>query len=104
MAKDVSAIVGPHGGQWYNIWWAARGTLLLEFMPLSRPALMFWAEGSLLGLRYWVIPVDTAPPKHDMEVDPAQVAAILRQQLGQAAAPDDGPQPYYHWGPLSLLT
>jgi hypothetical protein len=43
MAANVSALVGPHGGAWYNSWWVARGTLLLEV----RPASSLWAAPRL---------------------------------------------------------
>lgn len=38
MHHNVSAIMGPHGGAWNNLIWAARDTFLLEFMPKSERA------------------------------------------------------------------
>lgn len=54
--SNISAVVGVHGGALNNVWWAARNTMLLEFMPTTRPMVIFWQEGLVVGLRYFVIP------------------------------------------------
>ena len=169
MAANVSALVGPHGGAWYNSWWVGRDTLLLEvrakiawlgrlplgwlhadlraacahllhvpspaaaaaaaaaflqplssqvsclkcvpltspfllsfpstqFMPMGRFAAMIWEEGSLAGGRYWVLPAVSKGASHNMDIDPGQVASVLRDQLGVERAPSvREPLPYYQW-------
>ena len=83
-----------------NLWWAPRGTLLIEFVPLSYFMSMFWEEGSVMGHRYWVIPAE-GDAGHNIEVPPADVAKIVREQLG-AAEPKE-PTPHYEWSMDTLL-
>lgn len=74
MHANVSAMVGPHGGAWYTSWWAARDTLLLEFLPKNRLVVMIWEEGSVIGLRYWVLPCESAEPDHNMQARTSSAA------------------------------
>jgi capsular polysaccharide biosynthesis protein len=32
---EVVAVIGPHGGAFYNTFFCARGTLVIEFFPLK---------------------------------------------------------------------
>ena len=83
-----------------NSWWAPRGTLLVEFMPLKWFMTPFWEEGSTMGHHYWSIPVE-GDVGHNIVVPPADVAQIVREQLGKDAVND--PTPHSEWD-LGQLT
>ncbi|KAJ6507609.1 hypothetical protein DFH09DRAFT_1000142 [Mycena vulgaris] len=87
--ENVIAVVGPHGGAMINHRWAPNSTLVLEFLPANKIALMIYEEASLLSQTYAAIiaqPVTPAKPikgvDDDMEVDVRDVVSLLRAHLG----------------------
>ncbi|KAJ7487855.1 hypothetical protein FB451DRAFT_957616, partial [Mycena latifolia] len=95
-SQNVAAVVGPHGGAMINHRWAAKGTLIIEMMPTTRPAMMIFEEASVLSQNYAAIVVDpTEPAGTDMEIDVQDVLTLLRQHLGVVG--EDPLRKSYHW-------
>ncbi|KAL4447836.1 hypothetical protein ABPG75_005055 [Micractinium tetrahymenae] len=115
MSANVSAVVGPSSSALYAAaWFAPPDALILELLPKARFSTQVWEEGSLRGRRMWVLPCDapsSSPPDmaassggaaDSIEVPPALVARVLREQLG-APAPQDEPRLEYDWDLQQLL-
>jgi hypothetical protein len=54
--SKAAIIAGPHGAGFTNMLFSARGTQILEFMPISEPNLCYWHLSQLLGNEYTMIP------------------------------------------------
>ncbi|KAJ7764274.1 hypothetical protein B0H16DRAFT_1799686 [Mycena metata] len=77
-AANVIAVVGPHGGAMFNHRWANQDTLLLEFMPTTRLAVMIWEEASVLSQKYAAIVVErTSKGGTDMIIDVADCGFVI---------------------------
>ncbi|KAJ6558643.1 hypothetical protein B0H10DRAFT_1967288 [Mycena sp. CBHHK59/15] len=95
-SENVAAVVGPHGGAMINHRWAAKGTLVVEMMPTTRIAMMIFEEASVLSQTYAAIIVEpTLPAGTDMEVDPEDVIALLREHLGEMG--EEPLRKSYYW-------
>lgn len=46
---EVAVIIGPHGGGLMHHRWAAKGTLVIEFMPTSFTSMAIYEEASVLS-------------------------------------------------------
>lgn len=84
MWRNVSAIVGPHGGALMNHRFTGPETLLLEFLPTSRLSYLNFEETSILNQTYAAVvvePVEGTPD--DLVIDPADVVGLLETYLGK---------------------
>lgn len=86
--KNVKAIIGPHGGAFYNQMFACKHTLIIEFVPvkgkspvLRHPAKMIWVMGSLLEQNYYMIPIQSSGRGGDMTVPVEKVEKILVKEF-----------------------
>ncbi|KAK0480297.1 hypothetical protein IW261DRAFT_1336034 [Armillaria novae-zelandiae] len=81
--NNVMAVIGPHGGAMYHHRWAARGTLVIEFMPTSFTSMAIFEEASVLSQTYAAVIVEPSGSSgKDMIIDPEHVLSLLRQHLG----------------------
>ncbi|KAJ7752477.1 hypothetical protein DFH07DRAFT_825484 [Mycena maculata] len=95
-SKNVAAVVGPHGGAMINHRWAAKGTLVIEFMPTTRTAMMIFEEAGVLSQNYAAILVEpTEPAGTDMEIDVRDVVSLLGEHLGVVG--QDPLRKSYYW-------
>ncbi|ELR21744.1 uncharacterized protein ACA1_384800 [Acanthamoeba castellanii str. Neff] len=86
--QEVVAVVGPHGGAFYNALFCARKTLVIEFFPISMrgdayrwPECIWWPS-HFLGFRYYQVPIRTKSAA--VNVQPHLVTDILRHELPHA--------------------
>ncbi|KAJ6608290.1 hypothetical protein B0H10DRAFT_2068320 [Mycena sp. CBHHK59/15] len=94
--SNVVAVIGPHGGSMINHRWATKDTLVIEFMPTTRTAMMIYEEASVLSQTYATIIVEpTDPAGTDMEIAVEDVLSLLREHLGVAG--EDPLKKSYHW-------
>lgn len=97
--NNVMAVVGPHGGAMYHHRWAARGTLVIEFMPTSFTSMAIFEEASVLSQTYAAVVVEpSGSGGKDMIIDPEHVLSLLRRHLG---IPMRRPRHAEHMGFLS---
>ncbi|KAJ7509432.1 hypothetical protein B0H11DRAFT_2421332 [Mycena galericulata] len=95
-SKNAAAIIGPHGGAMINHRWAAKGTLVIEMMPTTRPAMMIFEEASVLSQNYAAIVVEpTTPVGTDMKIDVQDVLSLLKEHLGVTG--EDPLRQSYYW-------
>ncbi|KAK0469960.1 uncharacterized protein EV420DRAFT_82075 [Desarmillaria tabescens] len=81
--SNVMAVVGPHGGAMYHHRWAARGTLIIEFMPTSFTSMAIFEEASVLSQTYAAVIVEpSGSGGKDMIIDPEYVLSLLSRHLG----------------------
>ena len=81
--SKAKIILGPHGGAFYNIQFAPKDTVIIEFAPLTPgggdphalPHAIFWRIADLIGQNYWRIPIETRDT--NMNVDIKKVHQIL---------------------------
>lgn len=79
---NVKAIIGSHGGAWFNHRWALPDTLLIEFVPKERFHIMFWEEAEILGQNYWPLVINSSKrTMHNMNVPIQSVLTILENQM-----------------------
>ncbi|KAL6077878.1 CAP10 domain-containing protein [Balamuthia mandrillaris] len=82
LQKRVKALIGPHGGAFYNMRFCRRGTFIVELLPKSRPVLTFWWEARLGGHRYWLLPVESDKEKgHQMKANVSDIYQLIRYHL-----------------------
>ncbi len=81
-----------------TMWWAAQDTLLLEFMPTTRPMVIFWEEGSWMACG---ISPSPAPSHHPP--DPELVEHVLREQLGRRTPGPPEPRPWTDWSTTEMV-
>jgi hypothetical protein len=82
MSHQVVAIVGPHGGAMMNHRFGAPDTLVIEFFPTNWMNFAHWEESSMLNQTYAAIVVEPTEGT-DIEIDPENVAQLLRDNLGK---------------------
>lgn len=81
IASEVGAIIGPHGGSVNNLRWAARDTLIIEFIPTGRFAVMYWEEAGILGLKYYAILAASLDGMHNMNVPVQDIVGIVSKEF-----------------------
>lgn len=83
--SDVRIMLGPHGGAFYNMMYAPRDTVVVEFGPVpqgggdipSLPHAIFWRIANLIGQPYWRIPIVQENSQNDMVVDLDKLTRVL---------------------------
>ncbi|CAK9781135.1 unnamed protein product [Cutaneotrichosporon oleaginosum] len=84
MWRNVSAVIGPHGGALINHRFAGPGTMVLGFLPTTHMSYLNYEETSMLNQTYAAIVVDPAGQSvDDMMIDPADVTVLLNAHLGK---------------------
>ncbi len=58
--QHARVVLGPHGAGLAHALFSAPGTLLVEFLFLADPPMMFWHAAAALGQEYWLVPVPQA--------------------------------------------
>ncbi|ORY66931.1 hypothetical protein BCR35DRAFT_334489 [Leucosporidium creatinivorum] len=95
---NVAAIVGPHGGALLHHRWAAKGALIIEFMPTTFTSLAIYEEASVLSQQYAVLVVDpSVEGGKDMVIDVEDVTRLLTEHLGKGETAEDPLRKYYPW-------
>ena len=86
LLSEVAVFMGPHGGQFYNHRWCAKGTLVIEFLPLNRLSTMFWETVVSIGHIYatQLLPDSGTPKNHDMNVAISPLVEFLDRNMGIA--------------------
>lgn len=95
--QNVKAVIGPHGSALHNHFWAAEDTLLIEFMPTSRPDFAFYEAASMRDQPYAVLMIDPVDDQHNMEVDVPAVLEILSERLDQPLEMSERLRVAYDW-------
>jgi len=80
----VRAVIGPHGGAFYNINFASQNTLVVEFFPFKDQVGMRYPEGTwwqaaCLQQNYYMIPVQS-DGDGDITINVEDVIDILRKE------------------------
>uniref|UniRef100_A0A0G4GDN1 Glycosyltransferase 61 catalytic domain-containing protein n=1 Tax=Chromera velia CCMP2878 TaxID=1169474 RepID=A0A0G4GDN1_9ALVE len=85
LGKNARAIIGPHGGKFYNMLFCPKNTLVIEFNPPDRGGWsQFYEYAAMLDFVYAQLPISpTAKPEHNMFVPPDHVLQILDEHLGK---------------------
>uniref|UniRef100_A0A0G4GLZ1 Glycosyltransferase 61 catalytic domain-containing protein n=1 Tax=Chromera velia CCMP2878 TaxID=1169474 RepID=A0A0G4GLZ1_9ALVE len=97
IGKNARALVGPHGGKFFNQILAPRDTLILEIQPSSKGGLYFWEIGGCLLQKYAYFVVESRAPSHDMNVPVDQLEKLLDRNLGVVSqTPSLRPKMYFH--------
>jgi hypothetical protein len=86
---EAKAVIGPHGGAFYNINFCARGTVVVEFFPCSAGASPrghrypegTWWQSACLDHRFWSLPLE-ATGGGDVVVPIDDVIHILNTEFG----------------------
>jgi len=84
----AAAVVGVHGGAFYNILLAPRGCAVVELMPLvvddrrRRPPrrlahTIIWRVADALGHSYWRLYADASSPRHDVTLSVDKLRSAL---------------------------
>lgn len=87
--RRARVVLGPHGGAFANLVFAQPGTHVIEFIPSYELPLqgtdarhMYWGLAQAAGLDYWsVAPRRFGWEAPDIEVDPEDAVAVLREVL-----------------------
>jgi capsular polysaccharide biosynthesis protein len=87
MFSTAAIIIGTHGGAFYNINFAPKTAVVIEYVPVlhggrdiaSLPHAIFWAMANLLGQTYWRVPALSENVKHDVTIDLDKLTAILNK-------------------------
>ncbi|GKZ21734.1 hypothetical protein AbraIFM66951_003804 [Aspergillus brasiliensis] len=95
--RNVKAVVGPHGSALHNHLWAAEDTLLVEFMPTTRPDFTFYEGARMRDQPYAVLMLDPVDEKHNMEVDVPALLDILSERLDQPLEMGERVKVAYDW-------
>lgn len=91
MGANVRALVGAHGGAFYNHRFCGKDTLVLEMMPSNRIFTGIWEEAELLSQNYWM------PILHSDSVEVNRITDILQEQLGIENRDGKQLQHQYRW-------
>lgn len=85
---QVKAVIGPHGGAFYNINFSPRDTLVVEFFPVKpyvKTALRWpegtWWQAACLQHNYYMIPIESPDGRGDVTVNVPEIIDILRKEL-----------------------
>lgn len=97
ISKNVVAVVGPHGGAFFNILFASPETFILEILPTNRFATVFWEESQMLNFRYAVYLSESINQNHDMKPDPTAIAELLQKHLSLPSRLQPEPRIHYQW-------
>lgn len=84
--NHARAVVGPHGGAFYNQLFCSEDTLLVEMFPIRRsdhwairwPEAVWW-PAAFFSHRYYMIPVESVAGVIEAPVD--QVMGVLHSNL-----------------------
>ncbi|GLA02033.1 hypothetical protein AnigIFM60653_001327 [Aspergillus niger] len=95
--QNVKAVIGPHGSALHNHFWTAEDTLLIEFMPTSRPDFAFYEAARMRDQPYAVLMLDPVDDEHNMEVDVPAVLDILSERLDQPLDMSERLKVAYDW-------
>ena len=86
LMKQTAVLAGPHGAGLTNMLFCPAGCRVLEIADLSFPNPNFYAIAAAMGHAYWVLDSESVggghPLEKDMHVEPAAVAAVLEQVVG----------------------
>ena len=74
--KDVRALVGPHGGAFYNMMWCGSDTAMIEFVPSRTHFFLFAQMANMLHQHHWFMAM---PENGNINVDDVQT--ILQKEL-----------------------
>jgi hypothetical protein len=105
-STQVRAVIGPHGGAFYNLFYASSRTAVLEIWPVSEVPVdrqqqisndhvpspnLFWEISHVRQLQHWVLPMTSvgpanSPGESDVVADCGQIVEALKQALQEAAA------------------
>jgi len=84
--QEVLAVVGPHGGAFYNSFFCARQTLIIEFFPTDASGMRakrwpecIWWPSHFLGFRFYQVP--TPLVNNIMTIEPKWIIDIFEQEL-----------------------
>jgi len=83
--EHTLAVIGPHGGAFYNVVFCPANTLVVEFSPTRPNGSAYrwpeavWWPSHFTGQRYYQLPIDTNTMA--MTVDPKMVVDILNAEL-----------------------
>ncbi|QSZ29372.1 hypothetical protein DSL72_003886 [Monilinia vaccinii-corymbosi] len=94
---NVKAIIGPHGGALHHHLWTGPDTLVVEFLPISRPDLTFFETVKLREQLYAVLMVESLDDEHNMRIEIPAVIQILEERLGKGATKNDTFRAVYDW-------
>jgi hypothetical protein len=112
-STQVRAVIGPHGGAFYNLFYASSPTAVLEIWPVSKVPVdrqqqisndhvpspnLFWEISHVRQLQHWVLPMQSVSASNsDVVAECGQVVAALQQSLQDEAAAAGGPvlEPFY---------
>ena len=80
-------IIGVHGGAFYNMLYAPKGTNIIEVMPTDSKGVsprglahtIIWHMAALLDQPYWRIPVNSLTKTNNVQLNIAKLKIILDQ-------------------------
>ncbi|KAL6074117.1 hypothetical protein QOT17_004504 [Balamuthia mandrillaris] len=78
---DVKALIGLHGGAFFNLRFCATDTIILEIVSKSVMRHLFWVESELLGMKYNMVVAEE--DREGVHVDIEEMLHILETQLDQ---------------------
>jgi hypothetical protein len=111
-SSQVRAVIGPHGGAFYNLFYASSPTAVLEIWPVSEVSAdrqqqvdndhvpspnLFWEISHLRQLQHWVLPMKSLSAyESDVVVDCRQVVEALQLSLQEDPAESEPDlEPFY---------
>ena len=101
ISGTAAAIIGPHGAAHYNGRFALPNTLIVEFIPKDRFAVMFFEQARMLHQKYAAVMVDDAGSgHHDMSISKDQITGLvdlLDRELGTKAKQPPLQKTPYGW-------
>eukprot|EP01135_Chromosphaera_perkinsii_P007070 Nk52_evm9s684 gene=Nk52_evmTU9s684 len=105
LTRDVSCVIGPHGGAFYLLFTIPKDSLVLEFMPKKRFSMSFWEISSIFNLNYYQLLYESETKSHDMRItNVGDVVGIMRKELGKVPSSLPGERtlkrPYYWTGAI----
>lgn len=79
----AAAIVGPHGAGLTHALFAPKGTVIIEFVFMRSPPMMFRHIAEALGMQYAMSPLPHSYwAQREKKADPHEVVALLERALG----------------------
>eukprot|EP00879_Flechtneria_rotunda_P011090 GHRR01011587.1.p2 GENE.GHRR01011587.1~~GHRR01011587.1.p2 ORF type:complete len:141 (+),score=25.87 GHRR01011587.1:2911-3333(+) len=93
-SQNVRAVVGMHGGGFYNLYFATAPLSVVEIWPVSADGRqvhattnLFWEVSRLRGFDYWLLPATTvSASSSDANADCSMITAAVRLALGRGYA------------------
>ena len=83
--RNAKVVIGVHGGAFYNMYFAPKETVLIEFMPMSKNNsyelhlghTIFWTMANMLSQTYWRLYFTQTTRKSDGIINVSKLGTVL---------------------------